>query len=283
MVVSLSWQGRLCQPAAMSESATQTITTEARGHVFLMGLNRPHKRNAFNLDMLRELSQAYAAYEDDPQARCAVLFAHGDHFTAGLDLAEVGPAVASGKPLFPEDGIDPVGMAPYQGGRKRTKPVIMAVQGWCLTVGMELIMASDMCVAAENTRFAQIEIKRGIMPFGGATLRFPLIAGWGNAMRYLLTGDELGAAEAHRIGLVQEVVTTGTELGRAIALAEAVARQAPLAVQASLVSARVALEQGPAAAADKLLEQTRGLMRSEDAMEGVRSFIERREAVFKGK
>ena len=85
--------------------------------------------------------------------------------------------------------------------RKRTKPLVVAVNGKCLTVGIELILAADICIAAEDATFAQIEIKRGIFPFGGATLRFPERAGWGNAMRWLLTGDEFDAKEAFRIGL----------------------------------------------------------------------------------
>lgn len=114
----------------------------------------------------------------------------------------------------------------------------MAVQGLCFTLGIELILAADIAVAAEGTRFAQIEIKRGIFPFGGATLRFHQRAGWGNAMRWLLTGDEFDAREAWRMGLVQEVVEPGRQHERALAIAETVARQAPLGVQATLASAR---------------------------------------------
>src|SRR5207253_9310001 len=94
-------------------------------------------------------------------------------------------------------------------GPRLTNPIISAVQGICLTIGIELMLAADIRVAASNARFAQIEIKRGLYPFGGATIRFARETGWGNAMRYLLTGDEFNAAEAHRIGLVQEVVEPG--------------------------------------------------------------------------
>jgi enoyl-CoA hydratase/carnithine racemase len=274
-------RSRLWYKRVMTEPST--ITTEVRGHVFLIGLDRPHKLNAFNLAMLRELSLAFSRYEREPDLWCAVLFAHGDNFTAGLDLAEVGPAVASGQPLFPENGVDPLDLFTPPGGARRTKPVVCTVQGWCLTIGMELLMAADIRVAAKGTRFSQLEVKRGIMPFGGATLRFPQFAGWGNAMRYLLTGDEFGAAEALRMGLVQEVVEDGEQVARAIELAQRVARQAPLAVQATLASARTAVEQDAPAALEALMDQARGLMGSEDAREGVRSFIERREAVFKGK
>jgi len=255
------------------------VTREVRDHVLLIGLGRPAKMNAFDLAMLRELAEAMTAYEDDAELRCALLFAHGEHFTAGLDLAEVGPAVAGGEALFPAELVDPLGLS----GRVRTKPLITAVQGWCLTIGIELLLASDIRVAAEDARFGQIEVRRGIFPFGGATLRLPQVAGWGDAMRWLLTGDRFDAAEARRIGLVQEVTAPGEQLARALELAEAVARQAPLAIRATLASARDAIERGPAEAAAGLLGEARALMASEDAQEGMRSFIERRDARFTGK
>lgn len=260
-------------------SQAPRITTETREHVLLIGLDRPDKRNAFDLAMLRELAQAFTRYEDDPALRCAVLFGHGEHFTAGLDLAEVGPAVASGQPLFPADAVDPLGLH----GRARSKPLVIALQGWCLTIGIELALASDIRVAARNTRFGQIEIKRGIFPFGGATLRMPQQLGWGNAMRYLLTGDTFDAAEALRIGLVQEVSEEGQHLERAAAIAATIARQAPLGVQATLRSSRVALTHGEAAALAPMMDEVRTIMASDDAREGLLSFVERRDARFTGR
>jgi len=267
----------MCETGGMSDHPR--VRTEVRGHLHLIGLARPAKRNAFDLRMLRELAEALTACEDDANARCAVLYAEGDHFTAGLDLAEVGPAVKGGAQLFPEGCVDPLGLH----GRIRSKPLVMAVQGYCLTIGVELCLAADVRVAASDTRFGQIEIQRGIFPFGGATLRFPAVAGWANAMRWLLTGDLFDAAEALRIGLVSEVVPPGEQRERAIALAETIASRAPLGVRATLASARLTLEAGPAAAAAALLEQARALMDSEDAAEGLRSFLERREAEFRGR
>ncbi|MCA9663642.1 MAG: enoyl-CoA hydratase/isomerase family protein, partial [Myxococcales bacterium] len=158
----------------------ERLKVEARGAVLTIGLDRAAKRNAFDLTMLRELSVALTRYDDDPALRCALLYAEGDHFTAGLDLAEVGPAVRGGAPLFPAGGVDPLGLH----GRVRRGPLVMAVQGWCLTIGIELLLAADVRVAARDCRFGQIEIKRGIFPFGGATIRLPAIAGWGDAMRW---------------------------------------------------------------------------------------------------
>lgn len=257
----------------------ETLTVDTRDHVCHIGLNRPRKRNAFSLTMLRELSEAFTAYDEDEGARCAVLFAHGDHFTGGLDLAEVGPAVRDGEPLFAPDQVDPLGLR----GRVRTKPVVMAVEGWCLTIGIELALAMDVRVASTTARFGQIEINRGIMPYGGATLRLPQVAGWGNAMRWLLTGDTFDAEEAYRIGLVQDVVEPGLARAKAAEIAETVARRAPLGVKATLRSCRAMVEDGFTAANAALMAEARALMVTEDAAEGVRSFVERREAVFKGR
>src|SRR5262249_52130236 len=129
----------------------------------------------------------------------------------------------------------------------------------------------------------QLEIGRGILPFGGATIRAPAHVGWGNAMRFLLTAEEFGAAEALRIGLVQEVVAKGQHVDRARALAHLIAKQAALGVQGTLANARVAETKGTSAAKEHLATLLSKILSSEDAMEGMMSFTERREPVFKGK
>ncbi|GGM60645.1 enoyl-CoA hydratase [Longimycelium tulufanense] len=257
------------------------VTTELRGHVLLIGLNRVAKRNAFNQAMLNELANAYARLDDDPQAWVGVLFAHGEHFTAGLDLPQVAGRLVEGTPRHDSaSAVDPWGLV----GRTRSKPVVTATQGWCLTLGIELMLASDIRIAANDSRFSQMEVQRGIYPFGGATIRFPHEAGWGNAMRWLLTGDTFDAAEALRIGLVQEVVEPGAQLDRAVQLAERIATQAaPLGVRTTLASARRALVEGHQAAADRLVTDVSKLFVTADAAEGVQSFIERRPAVFQGR
>jgi enoyl-CoA hydratase/carnithine racemase len=265
----------------MADEAT-LITTEVRGHVLLVGFHRPQKLNAFTIPMLRALGDAYTRYEGDAALRCMVVFAHGKDFTAGLDLASVAPSVAAGEALWPTDGIDPWGIE----GRERTKPVVAAVHGRCFTLGIELALASDVVVAAEDATFAQLEIARGIFPFGGATIRAPLQLGWGNAMRFLLTADSFSAADALRIGLVQEVVPGGggdAVRERAAAIAERIAAQAPLGVAATLASARKAVREGADAAKAELRAQVVRLMASADAREGLASFLERRAARFAGK
>jgi enoyl-CoA hydratase len=256
------------------------VLTERRGHLLLIGLNRPEKRNAADFAMLQQLALAYGELERDPELRVGVVHGVGEHFTAGLDLADVGPRLGpNGLDIVPAGGINPWQVD----GTALTKPVVMAVQGTCLTLGIELMLASDIVVAAESTRFGQIEVSRGILPFGGATIRFPRAAGWGNAMRWLLTGDLFDAAEAHRMGLVQEVVPAGVELERALELAGRIAAQAPLAVQATLASARVALRDGAEAAEVGLQPALARLAASEDARTGMEAFLTRTPAEFRGR
>lgn len=256
------------------------MTIERDGRILLIGLNRPEKRNAADLAMLEQLSLAYGELERDPELRAGVVFAHGDHFTGGLDLADVAPRIdPEGLRIVPEGGFDPWRVS----GPEVSKPVVVAVQGTCLTLGIELILASDVAVAAESTVFGQIEVQRAILPFGGATMRLPRAVGWGTAMQWMLTGDTFDAREAHRAGLVQAVVPHGDQVDRARAIAERIARQAPLAVQATLANARLAAREGEAAAAARLQSELVRLASSSDAAEGMRAFLARDEPEFRGR
>lgn len=267
----------------MSDTAEQTqprILTERRGHVLLIGFNRPEKRNAADMRLLQELSLAYGELERDPELRVGLVYAVGDHFTGGLDLADVAPRIgAEGLEMVPDGGINPWQVD----GTQLSKPVVIAVQGTCLTLGIELILASDIAVAAASTRFGQLEVGRGILPFGGATLRFPRAVGWGNAMRWILTGDLFDTTEAHRIGLVQEVVPDGDQFDTALDIAERIAAQAPLAVQAALKNAKRAVRDGDAAAEAELQPALVALASSEDAAIGMQAFLTRTEPTFIGR
>jgi enoyl-CoA hydratase len=266
----------------MNTSQTERrITVEREGHVLLIGLDRPQKRNAMDLRALDELAAAYELLDVDNDLRVGVVFGHGEHFCSGLDLAEVGPAVAQHGPETLAGGrdVDPFGVWKPQ----VSKPVVIALQGIAFTLSIELALASDIVIAADDVRLRQLEIGRGIMPFGGATFRAPVQLGWGNAMRFLLTGQEFGAAEALRIGLVQEVVPAGSQLDRARQVARLIADQAPLGVQATLANARIGRDGGQPAAVADLRSTLPRILASEDAAEGVASFVERRSGHFVGR
>lgn len=256
------------------------VTVELDGHVLLIGVDRPAKRNAWDLATMAGVAAAYERLADDDEARVGVLFGHGDHFSAGLDLAQVSPALEEHGPvvLSGQGRFDPYGVW----GAQVPKPVVMAVQGLAFTLSIELALACDVVVSADDVRFRQLEIGRGILPFGGATMRAATQLGWGNAMRWLLTAEEFGAAEALRIGLVQEVVPAGQQLQRATEIARTIAAQAPLGVQGTLANARLALRDVEQAK-EHLTGLLPGILASEDAKEGVQSFLERREARFTGK
>ena len=220
-----------------------TITTEKRGRLPSDRARSRSEAERVRSPHARAVRGGLRRARARRRLRCAVVFAHGDHFTGGLDLASVAPAMQEGQVGLGGDGIDPWSIY----GKPRTKPVVVAVQGLCLTLGIELCLASDITVASETARFAQIEIKRGIFPFGGATFRLVQTAGWGNAMRWLLTGDEFGAEEAHRIGLVQEVTPKGRARARHSDCRNHRLAQAPLGVYATLASARRGLNEEAAA------------------------------------
>jgi len=255
------------------------IELEVRGHVLLIGIDRPEKRNGFTPKMFVELAAAYTRLEQSHELRCGVLHALGDHFTAGLDLPRIAPLRQAGKPLIPPEEVDPFGLREP----RRTKPVVIALKGVCFTVAVELMLAADIAIAAENCRFAQLEVRRGIMAGCGATFRMVERAGWGNAMRLLLTGDEFTAAEALRCGFVQEVVPAGEELARALDYAGRIASQAPLAVYAMRENAQIACDEGWRAAVERIIPTQQRLYNTEDAKEGVRSFAEKRAARFEGR
>ena len=263
----------------MSETTNEGRVLHRRDdHVLSIIIDRPAKRNGFTPKMLHELAEAYTELERDPLARVGVLRAEGEHFTAGLDLPSLAPFMARGEDPIPHHLVDPFGTrAPY-----RTKPLVVAVRGICFTLGIELMLAADIVVAADDCRFSQLEVKRGIMATGGATLRMAERAGAGDALLHLLSGDEFDSAEALRLHFVQRVVPVGEELAQALKIAHAIAAQAPLAVVATRNSVRKALEHGPLVAALDFVAVQQGLCGSADAAEGISSFIEKRDARFTG-
>jgi enoyl-CoA hydratase/carnithine racemase len=256
----------------------EKVLVEQKGHVLLIGLNRADKFNAADMELLEQLSLAYGELDKDPNLRVGLVYAVGDHFTSGLDLTDVAPRLnADGLSLVPEGGLDPWGIQTPS----CSKPVVMAIQGTCFTLGVELALNSEVVIASDDAVFAQLEVSRGILPFGGASKRMPRSAGWSNAMKYLLTGEKFDANEAFRLGIVNEVVAKGTQFDRAMELANKIASQAPLAVQATLASARAAL--ADEAAEDAFVgKRLAKLAASKDARRAMEAYLSKQPVEFEG-
>ena len=178
----------------------------------------------------------------------------------------------------PAGNVDPFALK-----RRTLKPVVAAVQGLCLTVGIEMMLAADIVIAADTARFCQMESKRGIAPLGGAHFRFLTRTGWGNAMYHLMLCDEFDAERALQIGLVQEVVPAGQQVARAIEIAQRIAGNAPIGLRAMKEAALKYIQAGEAMAIAAIPAIHAQVMDTEDAKEGIRSFVERREAKFQGR
>jgi enoyl-CoA hydratase len=270
--------------AAPGAASTQSVppgkvAVERRGALLLVGIDRPQTQNLLDPPILIGLGKAYYQLEHDDELRVAVLHGLGANFSLGVDLAALAAAQAAGSlPPKDPDFINSFGLRPPF----RSKPVVVAVQGGVKYGGHELFLASDIRIAAADTTFSQGEVSRGVFPGGGATVRMTREAGWGNAMRYMLTGEEWGAEEARRLGLVQEVVPTGKQLDRAIEIAQKIAAAAPLGVRATLASSRQALGSEEAAFAALQAELAR-LGQSEDRKEFLRALQERRQPAFQGR
>jgi enoyl-CoA hydratase/carnithine racemase len=253
------------------------IRTEVDGRVLKIVVDNVRKKNAFVPEMMVELGEALTAFDCDDDQWVAVLCAAGDHTTAGLDMPRFfGPTATPVEP--PADGIDPFALK-----RRTFKPVVAVVQGITYTIGIEMMLAADIVIAADTARFCQMESKRGIAPLGGAHFRFLTRTGWGNAMYHLMLCDEFDAQRALQIGLVQEVVPHGEHIGRGMEVARAIARNAPLGLRAMKKAALSYIGAGEASAIAAIPAVSKAVMGSEDAKEGIRSFVERREARFIGR
>ena len=253
------------------------IRTEVHGHVLKIVIDNSAKKNAFTPAMMEQLSDALTELHDTEAYRVGVICAEGRDFTAGLDMPKFfGPSAE--KRNIKEGNVDPFGLT-----KRCRKPVITAVQGIVFTIGIELMLTGDIVVAAADSRFCQMESKRGIAPLGGAHFRFLSRAGWGDAMYHLFLCDEFSAERAQAIGLVQEVVPPGEQIERAMALAAIIARNAPLGIQVTKEAAAKYVEGGEAAAIAHIPNIRDRVLGSADAKEGIQSFIERQAAVFQGR
>jgi enoyl-CoA hydratase len=268
------------QPGLVPQGAKPgRVVVEKRGAILLIGIDRVDAQNRFDVPLIVGLGKAYYQLDHDDGLRVGVLHGLGPDFSLGLDVGAYAAGRAAGiLPVKDADYIHPWGLYPPV----RTKPVVAAAQGGVWYGAHELLLAADIRVAASDATFSQGEVTRGAFPGGGAPVRFTREAGWGNAMRYMLTGDTWGAEEARRMGIVQDITARGKQLDRAIEIAERVAAAAPLGVRATLASAHHSLSgEEPALAAQ--VESLAAIIQSEDAKEARRAAQEGRAPVFQGK
>lgn len=253
------------------------VTMRTDGHVCIITVDNVAKKNAYSPEMMEQLSQHLTTFDDDDSLWVAVLCSAGEHTTAGLDMPKFFGPTATAKPRPPE-WVDPFGL-----GRRSKKPLIAVVQGITFTIGIEIMLACDIVVAADTARFGQLECRRGIAPLGGAHFRYLTRAGWGNAMYHLFLCEEFGAQRALELGFVQEVVPYGQHVDRAIDLARRICKNAPIGIRATKEAAMTFIDAAEKAAIACIPDIRAKVFATEDFKEGVKSFVERREAVFQGR
>lgn len=262
-------------------ASSATITVERRGDIALIGLNRPFIQNRLDPPTRLRLAEAFYRYEHDPTLRAAVLFGHGDNFSRGIDVDASQAAIQAGqRNAGSSPTLDPLGKSlPH-----RSKPVVVVVHGDTWNLGHELYLAGDVRIASADTRFGQDENTHGRFPGGGATVRFVREAGWGNAMRYMLTGDHWSADESYRMGITQQIAPTReAAFDAGAAMARKIAACAPLSITATLGSARQVVDPVEADALSKLDGQYSALYRTEDFIEGRRAEAEGRPPKYQGR
>ena len=259
----------------------ECVACRLDGHVAVVTLNRPHRRNALNYQAYAELEGAFRAATDDPEVRCVVVTGADPAFCSGDDVGEImaGPKSVSTAPAPKTFQPTPAAMAALD----CTKPVIAAVNGAAVGWGMELALFADIRLASERAKFGELFVKRGLVCDVGGFYRLPAVVGPAKAAELLFTGDIFDAQEALRLGLVSDVLPHDDLIPRALALAGRIAANPPLAVQRLKAGLNRTAYGDPHEIGAWAIENIRDLMRTEDHREGVASFLEKREPVFRGR
>lgn len=265
--------------------STDNCVIEKSGHVMIVTLDRPEARNALNGPMLVGLYRAWRRLDADPELFCAVITGAGDTFCAGMDL-KAGPG-GDGKPGEIQELLKTVPDAHWQALLRQnqpTKPLIMAVEGYALAGGTEILHGTDLRVAAEDAVFGLTEARRGLFPLGGAAVRLRRQIPYALAAEILLLGRHVTAQEALQWGLINRVVPKGQALAEALRMAAEICSNAPLAVQAIVRSLRENQQDLPEPEAMARDEQIGGpVFATQDAREGMRAFAEKRRPNFTGR
>ena len=262
-------------------SSSTTVTVERQGEIALIGLNRPFIQNRLDPPTRVRLAETFYQYEHDPSLRAVVLFGHGEHFSRGIDVDASQAAITAGQRTLNRPAvIDPLGKSTAH----LSKPVVVVAHGDTWNLGHEIYLAGDIRIAAADTRFGQDENTHGRFPGGGATVRFVREAGWGNAMRYMLTGDHWSAEESYRMGITQAIAPTPkAALEAGIVMARKIAGCGPLSIRATLASAHQVVDPVEADALSKLDAAYGALYRTQDFIEGRRAEAEGRPPRYQGK
>jgi enoyl-CoA hydratase len=268
------------------------VLYEKKGRIAYLTINRPERRNSLNLPSMRILAAAWTDFKEDPECWIAIITGAGDKaFCVGADLKEFVPAVTSqidelasfDKSLLGEefDARAPLRAVLREGDLY--KPVIAAVNGICAAGGMEMLLGTDIRVASENATFSVAEVKRGLFPGGGTTVRLPRHIPYAKAMEILLTGDPISAQEAYDLGLINQIVPQKDLMSAAQKWADRILENGPLAVRAIKESVTKGMAMSMAEAFDFELKQAATVFATEDAREGPKAFIEKRKPNWKGK
>ena len=253
------------------------VLQERRGPVTVLTMNRPEKHNALNGAMRCAFLGALNSAATDPEVRVVLLTGAGSKaFVSGADIAEM----AARTPIDQRRVM--AGPSIYEALWRLTKPVVAAINGYCFGGGLELATACDIRIASTTARFGQPEIALGLIPGGGATQRLPRLIGSGAAARLILSGDPIDAAEAHRLGLVEELVAPDELLPRSLAIAERIATRSPVALAAAKDALRAALSTPVDAGLRTEATLFQLCFASADGREGVRAFLDKRPAAFTG-